>query len=98
MEPGPLPMRLPETRRWRAPAGWAWAWLFVLAACGGKPVSLGTARPLPFHFDPPRRVSELGLAENPTLTGDLTEVYFTSGRGTPDGNVWTSRRATPSSP
>jgi hypothetical protein len=98
MEPGFLqpPSALP--RRRLAPAGWAWAWagLFVLAACG-KPVSLGTARPLPFRFDAPKRVSELGVAENPTLTGDLTEIYFTSGRGTPDGNVWTSRRATPSS-
>jgi hypothetical protein len=97
MEPGrALPSLV--TRRRRPAAGWAWAAVVALTACGGQPVSLGTERPPPFRFDSPRLVSELGLGENPTLTSDLTEIYFTSGRGTPDGNVWTARRATPTAP
>jgi hypothetical protein len=69
--------------------------------CGGTSVSLGDARPPLYHFGKPRLVSELDASfpnENPTLTGDLLELWFNSNR-TPNpttntnGDVWFARRA-----
>jgi hypothetical protein len=54
----------------------------VLVACGGDTVSLGQREPVPFHFGEPKLVTELaaiGSSENPTLTADELELYFSSG-------------------
>lgn len=71
--------------------------LFGLVACSGKPVVLGTARPAPFQFEPPRLLAELGEGGNPTLTFDLKQIYFTSTRedaaGETTGDVWFAERA-----
>jgi hypothetical protein len=43
----------------------------------------------------PRRIAELsssGKTDNPTLTGDLLEIYFTSDRSGGLGDVWMARR------
>src|SRR5262249_19863347 len=58
---------------------------------------LGTIAPQqPPRFDPPQLVAALSdpasIDEDPTFTGDLTELYFMSTRnGTKD--IWTARRA-----
>jgi hypothetical protein len=67
-----------------------------VACNGGAVVSLGDAQPPLYHFGAPRELAELGPTfenENPTLTGDLLELYFTSSRGTTSGDVWSARRA-----
>jgi hypothetical protein len=67
--------------------------------CGGEAVKLGDAEPL--------RLEELCRgenADNPTLTADLLEIYFTStrvsdlGEGDLHGDVWSARRASQSDP
>lgn len=57
----------------------------------------------PYRFGVPTLVSELaGGSENPSLTSDLLELYFTSARpdrtGDTGGNVWLARRSTPEGP
>ncbi|HXU04711.1 MAG TPA: hypothetical protein VN903_27300, partial [Polyangia bacterium] len=67
----------------------------VLAACTGKTVSLGDKQPRPYHFETPRIVAELASnarTDNPTLTADLLEIYFTSDRASGNGDVWFARR------
>ncbi len=67
------------------------------AACGaGRVVTLGDGSPRPYHFDAPKLVAEIAApadrTDNPTLTGDLLEIFFTSDRaGT--GDLWFARRA-----
>jgi hypothetical protein len=67
------------------------------AACGpGTAVSLGDSRPPLYHFGAPRMLAELDPAyanENPTLTADLLELFFTSNRGVTSSDVWSARRA-----
>lgn len=91
-------LRLWACRRERAPLGFA-ALASLAAACGGEQVVLGAGAPL--HFGEAVLVAELvdvGRSENPTLTQDLRELYFTADR--PDasldtgGNVWFASRAT----
>jgi hypothetical protein len=70
--------------------------LLLLAACNaGQVVTIGYQMPQPYHFDTPRVVSELSAladrTDNPTLTGDLLEIYFTSDRGG-NGDLWFARR------
>jgi hypothetical protein len=73
----------------------------ALVACGcssGKLVVLGSASPIPYHFDTPVLVAELASpsrTDNPTLTGDLLEIYFTSDRVSGNGDVWFATRASP---
>ena len=53
------------------------------AGCGGTIVDLGDPRPPPYRFGTPRLLSELDTTysnQNPTLTGDLLDIYFTSNR------------------
>ena len=75
----------------------------TLAACGGEVVTLGEAprgsTPVTQGglFGEPKLLTELVSdddSDNPTLTGDLLEIYFTSGRdgGAGDVDVWTARR------
>lgn len=70
----------------------------LVSACGGDHVVLGEQNP--YRFGVPMLVSELaGGSENPTLTSDSLELYFTSSRpdrtGDIGGNVWVARRPNP---
>jgi len=65
------------------------------AACTGRTVSLGDKEPRPYHFETPKIVGELASTartDNPTLTADLMEIYFTSDRVSNNGDVWFARR------
>jgi hypothetical protein len=71
------------------------------AGCGGTIVDLGDPRPLPYRFGMPRLLSELdtGFAnQNPTLTGDLLDLYFSSTRADTGSDVWTAHRASRTDP
>jgi hypothetical protein len=81
------------------PAGWALAAVVVAAATacnGGRLNSLGDKQPRPYHFETPQIVPELaalGRTDNPTLTADLLEIYFTTDRQSGNGDVWFARRS-----
>jgi hypothetical protein len=84
-----------------APRGWlVGAWLSV--ACGGQEVVLGQASPTPFRFGPAKPVAELAAdmrSDNPSLTADLREIYFSSSRTpTTSGDIWCAKRLDPSFP
>jgi hypothetical protein len=77
----------------------------ALAACvgcsAGKTVTLGDVSPRPYHFQAPQLVPELASAsrtDNPTLTGDLLEIYFTTDRVSGNGDVWFATRASAAAP
>ena len=80
--------------------------LIALAICtpactAGKTVTLGSVFPVPYHFDTPVLVPELASpsrTDNPTLTGDLLEIYFTTDRVSGNGDVWFATRATATAP
>lgn len=80
--------------------------LIALAICtpactGGKTVTLGHDMPVPYHFDTPVLVPELASpsrTDNPTLTGDLLEIYFTTDRVSGNGDVWFATRPTATAP
>jgi hypothetical protein len=80
--------------------------LIALAICSasctaGQTVSLGHEMPVPYHFDTPVLVAELASpsrTDNPTLTGDLLEIYFTTDRVSGNGDVWFATRATATAP
>jgi WD40-like Beta Propeller Repeat len=80
--------------------------LIALAICtsactAGKTVSLGNINPVPYHFDTPVLVPELASSsrtDNPTLTGDLLEIYFTTDRVSGNGDVWFATRTTATAP
>jgi hypothetical protein len=80
--------------------------LIALAICtpactAGKTVSLGNVNPVPYHFETPVPVAELSSparTDNPTLTGDLLEIYFTTDRVSGNGDVWFATRATATAP
>jgi WD40-like Beta Propeller Repeat len=69
--------------------------------CGGTTVDLGVPRPPPYLFGSPRLLAELDIAyanQNPTLTADLLDLYFTSNRGADGADVWAAHRAASSDP
>lgn len=72
-----------------------------LAGCdSGKTLVLGTAWPIAYRFGVPEMVAELASdssTDNPTLTGDLLEIYFTSDRGG-NADVWFATRASRNDP
>jgi hypothetical protein len=75
--------------------------VLACACSGGKLVVLGSASPIPYHFDAPVLVPELSSpshTDNPTLTGDLLEIYFTSDRVSGNGDVWFATRTSPDAP
>jgi hypothetical protein len=67
------------------------------AGCSGRTVTLGDSSPRPFHFQTPAPVTELASpssrTDNPTLTADLREIYFTTDRVSGNGDVWFATRA-----
>src|SRR5499427_5249082 len=83
------------------PTAWAIATLAAAAgatACTGKTLALGDRDPRPYHFEVPQIVTELrsdSRTDNPTLTADLLEIFFTSDRpgGSGGGDVWSARRS-----
>jgi hypothetical protein len=93
-------MRVPHLFHRRA----ALALLLVSLSSGcGKLIALGDEWPVPYHFHVPAPVTELASpsrTDNPTLTGDLLELYFTSNRdgGVGGGDIWVAKRATASDP
>ncbi len=73
----------------------------MLGACaGGSTVNLGAQAPVPYHFGTPRPLTELGkqASDNPTLTGDLLEIFFTSNRDNVSIDIWTAKRASTTVP
>jgi hypothetical protein len=73
----------------------------AISGCAGRTNSLGDRNPRPYHFEPPQIVSELASTartDNPTLTADLLEIYFTSDRVSGNGDVWVARRKSPALP
>ena len=77
------------------------AGVLACVGCGGKVVTLGDESPQPYHFDAPKLVTEIAApadrTDNPTLTADLLEIYFTSDRSG-GGDLWYARRANPGLP
>ena len=70
----------------------------IAPACGGRTVVLGDTNPH-YDFDVPRPVAELMAdtkSDNPTLTADLLEIFFTTDRVSGNTDIWTARRAHPS--
>jgi hypothetical protein len=66
-----------------------------------RTISLGDSSPRPYHFEPPELVTELASParnDNPTLTSDLLEIYFTSDRTNGNSDVWFATRATAAEP
>jgi hypothetical protein len=73
----------------------------TLTGCSGRTVVLGDSSPKPYHFDSPQLVAELAApshTDNPTLTGDLREIFFTTERGSGNGDVWFATRAAAADP
>jgi WD40-like Beta Propeller Repeat len=88
-------------------ARWAIATLAAIgslaaAACTGKTHDLGDNPPRAYHFETPEIVAELAFfpfarTDNPTLTADRLEIYFTSDRAG-QGDLWFARRASAGQP
>src|SRR6185437_9926674 len=80
--------------------------LAPLAACAagcssGITVVLGSSSPVLYNFDAPVLLTELASpsrSDNPTLTADLLEIYFTTDRVSGNGDVWFASRSSPSAP
>ena len=71
------------------------------AGCDGTVVDIGDPRPPPYQFGTPRLLAELGTTnsnQNPTLTGDLLDIFFTSNRTDMMADVWTAHRASRQDP
>jgi len=81
--------------RWR-PLGTAACALAAAGCWQAQQVTLGDEMPRPYHFGAPVLVADLASnvrTDNPTLTADLLEIYFTSDRESGNGDVWFARRA-----
>src|SRR5579871_3767033 len=84
-----------------ARAGCLVAALAPCAAGCGKTLALGSSSPIPYAFDTPVMVAELASpsrTDNPTLTADLLEIYFTTDRVSGNGDVWFATRPTATVP
>jgi hypothetical protein len=69
---------------------------FCISACRGEIVTIGEKPAPTYHFGPARLVVELATyarTNNPTLTEDLLEIFFTSTRDQNDFDIWTASRA-----
>ena len=67
-----------------------------MAHLGGMTIVLGEEAPPDYHFAAPVRIPELYSAaktDNPSLTADLREIYFTSERTGGPAEVWFATRA-----
>jgi hypothetical protein len=83
--------------RARVRLGFAGAVCALVAGCGwGRTVTLGAETPAPYHFGAAKLIAELASTkrtDNPTLTGDQLEIFFTSDRDSGNGDVWSASRA-----
>lgn len=73
--------------------------LIGACACSGDLLTLGHRPTAGFHFGVPERLEELFADErneNPTLTADALEIYYTSRRDGGDADVWHAARSSPS--
>jgi hypothetical protein len=74
----------------------------LAASCGdGTLLVLGDRDPPALHFAAPRRVAELSSPsrnDNPSLTADQLEIYFTSERGGVPADIWRAQRSDPAQP
>jgi Tol biopolymer transport system component len=75
-------------------------WLLAVAACGGgdDTLVLGARAPRPYRFGAPSVVRELsieGKADNPSLTADLLEIYFTAAASatSQSADIWSATRS-----
>jgi OOP family OmpA-OmpF porin len=69
-------------------------------ACGKTVLEVGVPQSS-LQFGTPRVLTELDTSyanQNPTLTADLLELFFTSGRGADSADVWTARRTSTQEP
>jgi Tol biopolymer transport system component len=68
-----------------------------LAACSDRAlIVLGNTAPIPYRFGTPSVITELSApakTDNPSLTADLLEIYFTSERAGTPADVWFARRS-----
>lgn len=83
----------------RRPRRLAWAAGLALLGCGpDQLITLGSTEPDPLFYDAGRSVGVINGEANddqPTLTEDLLEIYFSSQRpGLGGGDVWFATRAT----
>ena len=72
----------------------------LASACGRAVLEVGVPPPT-YRFGTPRLLTELDTSyanQNPTLTADLLELFFTSGRGDSSADVWTARSASAQDP
>jgi Tol biopolymer transport system component len=77
-------------------------WPLLLAFCcacagchDGELIALGAAQPRPYRFSQPKLIAELSVpakTDNPTLSPDLLEIFFTSDREGGDSDIWTAQR------
>jgi hypothetical protein len=75
--------------------------LLLLTTCSRDVLNLGKAG-FPYAFDPPGLIAELIVSgtqnNNPTLTGDLLEIYFTTGGMSTPQEVWVAQRSSRTEP
>jgi hypothetical protein len=68
----------------------------MAAGCSDAVVALGEQDPPRYHFGAPELVSELSdpasKTDNPSLTSDLREIFFTSERSGGPAEIWTAER------
>lgn len=72
----------------------------MTGACGSTVLDVGVPRPA-YKFGTPRLLSELDTSysnQNPSLTADLLEMFFTSSRADNSADVWTTRRTSTQDP
>jgi Tol biopolymer transport system component len=67
----------------------------MAASCADAVIELGDRDPPRYHFDTPQPLSELSdpaKTDNPSLTADLREIFFTSERSGGPAEIWTAKR------
>jgi hypothetical protein len=77
------------------------ALLLALACSDGHLVVLGDQQPARFRFDPPELVAELSVpakTDNPSLTADMLEIFFTSERNGGSADIFVAERAARAEP
>jgi hypothetical protein len=91
----------PKLLRRRPPLPRAAAWLplvlqLTAAGCAAEVIALGDRDPPRYHFGTPAVVMELSdsaKTDNPSLTADLHEIFFTSERSGGPAEIWTAKRS-----
>jgi hypothetical protein len=67
----------------------------MAAGCADAVIPLGDRDPPSYHFGPAEAVTELSdpaKTDNPSLTADLREIFFTSERGGGPAEIWSATR------